>query len=129
VDGDPGTLGASLGALGSEDYLYLTTAGRHSGNPHRIEIWFALSGATAYLLSGGGERSDWVRNLRGDPSVGVRIGDRELTATARVVEPGTDEDALARRLVFDKYARGYSGDLTAWRGSALPVALDLHEGS
>jgi deazaflavin-dependent oxidoreductase (nitroreductase family) len=129
VDGDPDTVGASLDALGSEDYLYLTTTGRVSGNPHRIEIWFALSGATAYLLSGGGERSDWVRNLRANPSVGVRIRDRHLTATARVVEPATDEDALARRLVVDKYARGYSGDLTAWRASALPVALDLDEGS
>ena len=126
MDGDPGTAGASLGA---EDYLYLTTTGRVSGNPHRIEIWFALSGATAYLLSGGGERSDWVRNLRADPSVGVRIGERDFTATARIVDPATDEDALARRLVFDKYVRGYSGDLTAWRASALPVALDLHEGS
>ena len=129
MDGDPGVADASLGALGSEDYLYLTTTGRVSGNPHRIEIWFALSGATAYLLSGGGERSDWVRNLRADPSARVRIGDRDLTATARVLEPATDEDALARRLVFDKYARGYSGDLTGWRASALPVALDLDEGS
>ena len=129
MDGDPGTVGAPLGALGSEDYLYLTTKGRVSGTPHRIEIWFALSGATAYLLSGGGERSDWVRNLRADPSVGVRIGDRDLTATARVVDPATEEDDLARRLVFDKYARGYSGDLTDWRASALPIALDLDEGS
>jgi deazaflavin-dependent oxidoreductase (nitroreductase family) len=129
VDGDRAAAGASLRALRSEDYLYLTTTGRRSGNPHRIEIWFALSGATAYVLSGGGERSDWLRNLRADPSVRVRIGDRDLTATARVLEPATDEDALARRLVFDKYARGYSGDLTAWRASALPVALELDEGS
>jgi deazaflavin-dependent oxidoreductase (nitroreductase family) len=129
VDGDPGTGRGTLGALASEDYLYLTTTGRVSGKPHRIEIWFALSGDTAYLLSGGGEGSDWVRNLRADPHVGVRIGDRDLTATARLVEAGTDEDALARRLVFDKYAPGYSGDLTDWRASAVPVALDLDEGS
>jgi deazaflavin-dependent oxidoreductase (nitroreductase family) len=129
VDGDPGTGGASLAALGSLDYLYLTTTGRVSGTPHRIEIWFALSGSTAYLLSGGGDRSDWVRNLRAAPNVRVRIGDRDLSATARIVEPGTDEDATARRMVFDKYARGDSGDLTDWRASALPVALDLEEGS
>src|SRR5947207_354101 len=99
VDGDPGTVGAPLGTLGSEDYLYLTTKGRVSGTPHRIEIWFALSGATAYLLSGGGERSDWVRNLRADPSVRVRIGDRDLTATARVVDPATEaaRDAAVER--------------------------------
>jgi deazaflavin-dependent oxidoreductase (nitroreductase family) len=128
VDGEPGT-DPPLAALGSEDYLYLTTTGRVSGAPHRIEIWFALSGSTAYLLSGGGERSDWVRNLRADPNVRLRIADRDFSATARIVEPGTDEDETARRMVFDKYAPGYSGDLTDWRGSALPIALDLHEGS
>ena len=36
------------------DYCYLTTTGRHSGEPHRIEIWFALADGVAYLLSGSG---------------------------------------------------------------------------
>jgi deazaflavin-dependent oxidoreductase (nitroreductase family) len=120
---------ASLGGLAAEDYLYLSTTGRVSGALHRIEIWFGLQGQTAYVLSGGGDRSDWVRNLRANPSVRVRIRDRDLAATARVLEPGTDEDALARKLLFEKYAGSGSGDLTAWRDSALPVALDLHEGS
>ena len=86
---------ASLDALAGEDYLYLSTTGRITGTLHRIEIWFGLSGQTAYLLSGGGNRSDWVRNLRANPSVRVRIGDREWTGVARVLGPGTDEDALA----------------------------------
>ena len=120
---------ASLAALAGEDYLYLSTTGRVTGALHRIEIWFGLRGQTAYLLSGGGERSDWVRNLRANPSVRVRIGDREFAAAARILDPGTNEDALARRLLFEKYARSGSGDLTTWRDSALPVALDLHEGS
>jgi peptide/nickel transport system substrate-binding protein len=37
--------------------------------------------------------------------------------------------ARARRLVFDKYAPGSADDLTSWRDSARPVALDLDEGS
>jgi deazaflavin-dependent oxidoreductase (nitroreductase family) len=112
-----------------EDYLYLSTTGRVTGTEHRIEIWFALEDRTAYLLSGGGDRSDWVRNLRANPSVRVRIGLRDFAATARVVAAATDEDARARRLVFDKYAPGSADDLTSWRDSALPVALDLDEGS
>ncbi len=32
--------------------------------PHEIEIWFADDDDTLYMLSGGGDRSDWVRNLR-----------------------------------------------------------------
>jgi deazaflavin-dependent oxidoreductase (nitroreductase family) len=111
-----------------DDFCYLTTRGRVSGSPHEIEIWFAQDGATLYLLSGGGE-SDWVRNLRADAAVTVRVGDTTHDATARVVEAGTDEDARARRLVFDKYQPRYRGSLDDWRERALPVAIDLDPAS
>jgi hypothetical protein len=42
---------------------------------------------------------------------------------ARLVEPGTDEDALARRLLLEKYQRG--DELAGWGQGALPIALDL----
>ena len=114
--------------LGDRPFCYLTTIGRVSGRPHTIEIWFALDGRTLYLLSGGGGRSDWVRNLRRHPEVTVRLGRRdaaEVPGNARVVEPGSDEDDLARRLVSAKYQPTYGGDLSSWRRSALPVAVDL----
>jgi deazaflavin-dependent oxidoreductase (nitroreductase family) len=113
-----------LGAA-DDDFCYLTTRGRVTGDPHEIEIWFALHESTLYLLSGGGDRSDWVRNLRAEPTVTVRLRETTYDATARVVEPGTDEDALARQLVFDKYQPRYSGSLQSWRESALPVAIEL----
>jgi deazaflavin-dependent oxidoreductase (nitroreductase family) len=109
-----------------EQYCYLTTTGRVTGRPHRIEIWFGLAGDTLYVLSGGRGRSDWVRNLRREPSVTVELGDAEFRGEARVVEDET-EDGLARRLVHDKYAQSYGGDLTSWRRDSLPVAVDLHE--
>jgi deazaflavin-dependent oxidoreductase (nitroreductase family) len=111
-------------ALGDEDYCYLTTTGRVSGEPREIEIWFGLRGSTLYMLSGGRDRSNWVRNLMRTPQVRVRIGDERFDGTARVVEQG-DEDALARRLLLDKYAPGYSGDLTEWGRDSLPIAVDL----
>jgi deazaflavin-dependent oxidoreductase (nitroreductase family) len=111
-------------ALAENDYCYLTTTGRVTGNPHEIEIWFALRGDTLYLLSGGGTRSDWVRNLRKAPSVRVRLGDTTLDGKARVIEGG-DEDELARSLLVEKYSPSYSGDLSSWRRTALPVAVDL----
>ena len=113
---------------GAAPFCYLTTTGRVSGRPHTIEIWFALDDRTLYLLSGGEDRSDWVRNLQASPEVDVRIGRRDAPAVAghaRVVVPGSDEDALARRLVTDKYQPGYGGDLSGWRRSSLPVAVDL----
>lgn len=110
--------------FGDEQYCYLTTTGRVTGRPHRIEIWFAIDGATLYLLSGGRERSDWVKNLRKDPRVTIEIGSGVYAGQARIVEDD-GEDRRARRLVYDRYADGYSGDLTGWRGSALPIAVDL----
>jgi deazaflavin-dependent oxidoreductase (nitroreductase family) len=107
-----------------EQFCYLTTTGRATGRPHRIEIWFALEGETLYMLSGGRDRSDWVRNIRRAPAVEVEIGDALFAGRARVVDEQA-EDELARRLVHDKYATGYGGDLSGWRRSSLPIAVDL----
>jgi deazaflavin-dependent oxidoreductase (nitroreductase family) len=112
--------------LAAEQYCYLTTRGRVSGRPRRIELWFALEGATVYILSGGGDRSDWVRNLRATPKVMVELGASRFAGRGRAVHDAA-EDERARRLVHDKYARSYGGDLSGWRRSALPVAVDLHE--
>lgn len=108
----------------ADDYCYLTTTGRRSGRPHRIEIWYAVEGSTVYMLSGGGCSSDWVRNLVADPAVLVEIDGGEHPARGRVLEGG-EEAERARSLVFAKYAPRYQGDLTDWRERALPVAIDL----
>lgn len=108
------------------DYCYVTTTGRRSGNPHTIEIWFALHEGRVYLLSGGGEGSDWVKNVRVNPTVALRMGDRDMICRAFVVED-VEEDQLVRRLLLDKYAARYSGDLTEWARTAVAVAIELPE--
>jgi deazaflavin-dependent oxidoreductase (nitroreductase family) len=111
-------------SLASEAFCYITTTGRVTGRPHEIEIWFGMNGTTIYMLSGGGQRSDWVRNIVKTPQVSVRIGVREFVGSGRIVsEPA--EDALARRLLLEKYSPTYAGDLTDWGQTALPVAIDL----
>jgi deazaflavin-dependent oxidoreductase (nitroreductase family) len=114
-----------LASLAAEDFCYLTTTGRVTGYPHEIEIWFALGdeGRTLYMLSGDRDRSDWVKNLQRNPDVAVRINTESFKGRARVVE-GTREDALARRLLVEKYERE-PGSLANWRRTALPVAVDL----
>ena len=113
-----------LAARAEEPFAYLTTTGRVTGAPRTIEIWFALRGMTVYLLSGGGEGSDWVRNLRAQADVTVRIGEVAYRGRARVVEL-EPEDVLARNLVHAKYVPLHDGDLDHWRDHALPVAIDL----
>jgi len=113
--------------VAGEPFCYVTTTGRSTGRPHTIEIWFAIEGRTLYMLSGGGDRSDWVRNLVHNPETTIRIGGREYDGRARIVADG-EEDRLARRLLLEKYAPTYSGDLSEWGRTALPVAVDLAAG-
>jgi deazaflavin-dependent oxidoreductase (nitroreductase family) len=110
--------------LADEGFCYVTTTGRRSGAPHRIEIWFGMAGSTIYLLSGGGDRSDWVRNMVQTPDVTVLIGGQTFGGRARIVSDPS-EDRRARDLVFAKYNPTYAGDLTGWRDTALPIAIDL----
>ncbi len=110
--------------LAGQQYCYLTTTGRVSGRPHTIEIWFGVDGPTLYMLSGGRDRSDWVKNLQRTPEVALRIADRQFRGPARVVTDA-EEEALARRLLMAKYAPGYERDLSDWERTALPVAVDL----
>jgi deazaflavin-dependent oxidoreductase (nitroreductase family) len=109
--------------LASLPFGYLTTTGRITGRSHRIEIWFAMRDGVVYLLSGGREASDWVRNIQVTPDVVLEIGDVRRLTRARLLEPGTDEDARARRLLLEKYA-GPGENLDEWARTSLPVAID-----
>jgi deazaflavin-dependent oxidoreductase (nitroreductase family) len=114
-----------LHALTEEIFCYLTTTGRVTGEPHEIEFWFALvpEAQTLYMLSGGGDRSDWVKNLRRNPVVEVRIAGKRLGGRAREARDA-EEDELARRLLVEKYESS-PGRLENWRRRALPVVVDL----
>lgn len=59
----------SLARWAAEPFACLTAIGRQSGSPHRIEIWFAIENGRVCLLSGGRDRSDWVRNLQANSTL------------------------------------------------------------
>jgi deazaflavin-dependent oxidoreductase (nitroreductase family) len=114
--------------LGGEQYCYLTTIGRRTGQPHEIEIWFAAVGETIFLMNGGTGRppgkSDWVRNAQANPSVRVRIRDERFIGEARMVPFDSAEHDRARDLLVTKYATN-ENDLSRWRATAFPVAITL----
>ncbi len=114
-------------SLSREQFCYLTTAGRASGRPHEIEIWFALDGSKLYMLAGN-HRSDWVRNIDHTPRVTVRIAGRIMQGHGRRVEIGSREEERARVLVGTKYGEWRPGRTrTGWTWEALPMAVDLEE--
>ncbi|GIW04837.1 MAG: hypothetical protein KatS3mg059_1457 [Thermomicrobiales bacterium] len=106
-----------------EPNAYLTTTGRRTGRPHRIEIWFAVDAGRIYLLSGGRDRSDWVRNLQANPHVLFELGGEQHAGTARVLREGTPEDRRARQLLVSKYGAGQ--DLEAWGRTSLGIEIEI----
>jgi deazaflavin-dependent oxidoreductase (nitroreductase family) len=111
--------------MDSPAFCYLTTKGRRTGRPHTIEIWFVVVGGSAYLMAGGRDRADWVRNLIADPGVTLRVGSESWAARGRVVGEGTPEDTEARQLMLAKYSTPGTGDLDSWGRTALVVGVDV----
>ena len=113
-----------LSELAKEDYCYLTTTGRVTGKPHDIEIWFGTQDNSIYVMAGD-HKSDWVKNLRKDPSVAVRIAGHHFTGTARLVSD-EQEEMTARYMLAEKYQEWENGrDLSEWAQTALVVGIDL----
>jgi deazaflavin-dependent oxidoreductase (nitroreductase family) len=110
-----------------EEYCYLTTKGRVSGKPHKIEIWFGILDGTLYLLSGNGEGSDWVKNLVNNPEVTVQIAKHKFSGHAHVLG-NEKEDMPIRKLMDAKYQGWQEGRrLSKWARTGLPIAIDFDQ--
>ena len=89
----------------------ITTIGRHSGEPQRIEIWIVKVGER--IVIGGSPRPrDWLANLRADSALTVHLKDDLVVDVAmsatEVVDP------KVRREIWEH-------DSTRWyrRGSSI----------
>ena len=112
-----------LSSYEKEDYCYLTTRGRKTGNPHQIEIWFVVHEGTLYIMSGGMDRSDWVKNLLKDAHVSIRIAGQTFAALAHVQKE--KDEVIIRNLMADKYKeREADGSLSEWAQTALVVGFE-----
>jgi deazaflavin-dependent oxidoreductase (nitroreductase family) len=121
----PENISELLLQLAGEDYCYLTTTGRVSGRPHEIEIWFGAQGTGIYLLSGGRDQSDWVKNLLKEPYVTVRIAKQHFNGVARLVKD-EQEETSARYMLAEKYQEWEDGrTLSQWARTSLVVAIKL----
>jgi deazaflavin-dependent oxidoreductase (nitroreductase family) len=84
--------------LDDDPTIDVTTIGRRSGQPRRIEIWMlGLDGR--YFITGTPGRRDWLANLIANPDFTVHLkrgGGVDLRAQAAVVA-----DAATRRRVLE----------------------------
>jgi deazaflavin-dependent oxidoreductase (nitroreductase family) len=100
---------------GRNEYLYLTTIGRVSGEPREIEIWFVESHGNFYILAEHFHNAQWVKNIKRNPHVHVRVGGREFEAKARALDENLDRDIWLT-------AQKLSGEKYGW-GEGLPVEV------
>jgi deazaflavin-dependent oxidoreductase (nitroreductase family) len=73
-------------------FLYLTTMGRRTGLPRRIEIWFTRRHGRFYVISELHERAHWVQNILVEPRVRFSMGDLTFEGHARVIDTSTERE-------------------------------------
>jgi deazaflavin-dependent oxidoreductase (nitroreductase family) len=94
-------------ALSRGGTVDITTTGRTTGRPRRIEIVFHRIDGRMWI-SGlpSGRRRSWLANLAADPHLTVHlkgpIAVADLPATARIVE-----DPVERRAILERVARAW----------------------
>lgn len=103
------TAGTARGAQLAGGLVDITTAGRRSGEPRRIEIALHRIGGRLYI-SGmpRRERRSWLANLDANPHFTLHVkGDApaDLAATARIID-----DPAERRAVLEHVARAWHRD-------------------
>jgi deazaflavin-dependent oxidoreductase (nitroreductase family) len=71
----------------------LETTGRKSGQPRLTAVGGRVVDDQFWMVSEHGEHSDYVRNIKAEPRVRVRLGGQWRTGTAHLLP---DDDAVAR---------------------------------
>ena len=106
--------------VASGRFARVETIGRRSGQPRQTPVGYGLDGDTFWLFAVHGDQADYVRNLRADPSVRVKVDGVWRRGTA-VFLP--DDDAIARSRTMR-----YQWDAAIGRGMAttpLTIRIDL----
>jgi deazaflavin-dependent oxidoreductase (nitroreductase family) len=89
-----------------DEFLYLTTTGRKSGQLREIEIWFTEHQGRYYIIAEHGSRANWVRNIMAKGDVQVRVAGQAFAATARVLPDRDYDGEMAKQRSRDKYGWG-----------------------
>jgi len=92
-------------ALRRGGLIDITTTGRRTGRPRRIEIVFFGIDGRVYITGSPGSR-DWLANLQADPRLTFHLKRgvvADLPATARIVT-----DPVERRMVVETACRAWN---------------------
>lgn len=80
-------------ALDQDRVIDITTTGRKSGAPRRIEIWFFRSGGRIYLTGAPGRRRSWYQNLIANPAFTFHLKQSTQADLDAIAHPIVDDEA------------------------------------
>lgn len=97
--GPPLAYAIGLGPLIGKSVLLLTTVGCKSGRPRVTPLVYGERADILMVASARGRSADWLRNIRANPRVGVRVGHRQFDAIAEeIADPEKIADYLQSQL-------------------------------
>jgi len=111
-------------ALAHDRLVDITTTGRRSGRPRRIEIWFHRLDGRIYLCGLPGPRG-WYANLLHDPALTLHLKEgvkADLPGRARPIRDPGERRGLIERIV--RRAQRES-ELDAWLSGSPLVEVEL----
>ena len=111
-------------ALKTDRVIDITTIGRKSGQPRRIEIWFHNLDGTLYITGRPGKRS-WYANMVAHPKFTFHLKESaqaDIPATARAIT-GAEE----RHTIFTKLLENidFETDFDDWMANSPLVEVTL----
>ena len=111
-------------ALARDRTIDITTVGRASGRPRRIETWFYRVADRVYLTGTPGRR-DWYANLLTNPDFTFHLKESVVADLPARASPITK--AEARRAIFAPILRdlGRTRELEAWVAGSPLVAVSF----
>ena len=118
-------------ALERDKTVDITTIGRKSGRPRRIETWYYRSRGR-YFLSGSPGTRDWQANLIANPRMKFHLKESittTLDATAIHIKDPDERRSIISG--FDRFREGaqtmYGSDLDTWVKSSPLIELVFDE--
>src|SRR5215208_2038209 len=115
-------------ALANDRTIDITTTGRSSGLPRRIETWFYRVDDQIYLTGSPGRR-DWYANLLANPDFTFHLKQSVVADLSARATPITDPEE--RRALFERVLSGLEGtqDLEAWLARSPLMVVSFNDPS
>ena len=104
--------------LGRYREIRITVIGRKSGRKISVPVWFVVDGNELYLLPVQGSKTQWYKNVRENPVIGIAARGVEGEFRATIVS-----EAKAVKAVVEKFREKYgAGDVKKYY-SGFDVAV------